>query len=110
MKKMKIGSKLRTYRLNYGWTVEYTAKELLRRYDYDVSCKTIYGWENDLSLPRTQAFLYLCELYHMERPYEEFPISPQPKAFSITPKERWIIQELRKHPELYNRILRVLDF
>lgn len=106
----KIGSKLKEYRKNHGWTVENVSEELCQRYELNIADKTIYGWESDQSLPRTQSFLALCELYHIERPYEDFPVSRrQQKPFSITPEERELLAKLRKHPEFRDIINRILD-
>lgn len=105
----KIGSKLREYRQRHGWSIEHVSLELCERYELDVSGKTIYGWESDQSLPRTQSFLALCELYQIERPYEEFPVSPRQKPFYITSDECVMLSKIRQHPEFRDIINRILD-
>ncbi|MCM1106903.1 MAG: hypothetical protein NC355_08160 [Blautia sp.] len=105
----KIGTKLKEYRKNHGWTIENVSEELCQRFELDIAGKTIYGWESDQSLPRTQSFLALCELYQIERLYEEFPVTKRQKPFSITPEERTLLYKLRKHPELRDVINRILD-
>lgn len=110
MARLKIGTKLREYRLRNGWSVDDVVNELHRRYGIDVSDKTIYGWESDQSFPRTQTFLMLCELYHIDRPYETFPVIAQPQSdFAITPAERELLYKLRRHPDLLEVVNRVLD-
>lgn len=105
----KIGTKLKAYRQYHGWTIEDVSEELDRRYELDISDKTIYGWESDQSLPRTQTFLALCELYQIERPYKEFPIVPRQKPFSITQEECSLLAKIREHPEYRDIINRILD-
>lgn len=110
MTQCKIGAKLKKYRLNHDWSIADVVSELQTRYNLKVSVKTIYGWESDQSFPRTETFLALCELYQIDKPYEAFPIAPQPPAdFAITQAERELLYQLRKHPELQPVISRVLD-
>lgn len=110
MTRCKIGAKLKEYRLSRGWSIADVAGELWDRYELDVSRKTIYGWENDQSFPRTETFLALCEMYRIERPYETFPVMPQQSTdFAITPSEQELLYQLRKHPELVPVIKRILE-
>lgn len=106
---VKIGAKLKSYRQYRGWTIEEVSAELARRYELDISGKTVYGWESDQSLPRTQTFLALCELYRIERPYAEFPISSGQKPFFITADECSMLAKIREHPEFRAIINRILD-
>lgn len=110
MTRCKIGSKLKEYRRHHGWSIADVVNELQDRYQLTVSGKTIYGWESDQSFPRTETFLALCELYQIDRPYEVFPLTQHPpNDFAITPSERELLYQIRKHPELLPVISRVLD-
>lgn len=110
MAHLKIGAKLKEYRLRNNWTVDDVVNELSRRYDIHVSDKTVYGWESDQAYPRTPTFLVLCEMYHIEKPYEVFSAAVlPPNDFAITPAERELLYKLRKHPELLEVVHRVLD-
>lgn len=60
--KYLIGSTLKNARKNAGMSVDDVAC-FLHKNEVSVATKTIYGWENDFSVPSVSTFLLLCELY-----------------------------------------------
>lgn len=60
--KNSIGSILKKARKNSKMTVE-EVSIFLSKNGIIVAEKTIYGWENDFSTPRTNTFLLLCKCY-----------------------------------------------
>lgn len=109
MKSRKIGETLKKYRKLRGWTVNDVALKLHDLYKIDVSGKTIYGWESDQSLPRSQPLLTLCELYQIDTLSPKQPTSPTTETFPITPDERELIKQYRQHPEVQQVIWRILN-
>lgn len=57
-----IGNKLRELRIQKKYTVD-DIKNFLATYEYPVSRKTIYRWENNEVIPDLRAVTILCDLY-----------------------------------------------
>lgn len=52
-------------------TSKYSANEVvaqLKKYDIDISSKTLYGYESGLSMPNANVFVALCEIYECDNP------------------------------------------
>lgn len=107
MKGRHIGEILRRYRKQRGWTVADVAIQLRDHYEVNVAEKTIYGWGSDQSYPRTETLLILCELYQIDNFSSDFSEGVT-NEFPITPEERKLIKEYRRHPELQNAIKKLL--
>ena len=109
MANRQIGDTLKKYRRLRGWTVSDVVVQLHERYHLDVAEKTVYGWESDQSLPRSETLLTLCELYQIDHLSSGFIASPTSENdFPITPDEMELIKQYRKHPELHEVVRRVL--
>ena len=110
MANRQIGETLKKYRKLRGWTVSDVVVQLREQYQMEVAEKTVYGWESDQAMPRTETLLTLCELYHINHLSDGFIASPTTENdFAITPDEMELIKQYRKHPELHEVIHRVLD-
>lgn len=60
--KKSIGTILKSARKKAGLKIEDVQKMLLKN-DIHLALKTIYGWENDFSMPNINIFLLLCKHY-----------------------------------------------
>lgn len=110
MANKQIGDTLKKYRKMRGWTINDVVVKLHDLYDVNVAEKTVYGWESDQSLPRSETLLTLCELYHIDHLSEGFnTVTTNNNDFPITPDEMELIKLYRKHPELHEVIHRVLN-
>ena len=110
MANRQIGDTLRKYRKMRGWTINDVVVRLHDLYDVDVAEKTVYGWESDQSLPRSETLLTLCELYQIDRLSDGLIAPPATVSdFPITPDEMDLIKQYRKHPELHEVVHRVLN-
>lgn len=109
MKNMQIGDTLKKYRKMRGWKVMDVVVKLHELYGVNIAEKTVYGWESDQSLPRSETLLMLCELYQIDRLSQGLTIPPSFSDFPITQDEMELIKKYRKHPELQKVVHRVLD-
>ena len=100
---VKIGRKLKEIRLNNNLSLNNVIKKL-EEFDYFVSKKTIYKWENDTSIPdlktiRLLSYIYnvnLSELYENTRYYK-----------ALNDHEFKFINTLRENDE-FKKIVRIL--
>ncbi|MCI7107516.1 MAG: helix-turn-helix transcriptional regulator [Lachnospiraceae bacterium] len=108
MKAIQIGDTLKKYRKMRGWTVNDVVVKLHDLYNIDVADKTVYGWESDQSLPRSETLLLLCELYQIDSLSQGLKSPGNVSDFPITSDEMDLIKKYRMHPELQDVVQRVL--
>lgn len=106
--KVKLGNQLKQYRKSHGWSVEDVSQKLYKDYGLMISTKTIYGWESDQSLPRTQTFLAMCSLYQIHNLEQLMTPTERPRVFTATKEEQAILLAMRKQPECVNMVKRLL--
>ncbi len=73
-------------------TSNYSAVEVIKRlkkYEIDISAKTLYGYESGLSMPNANVFVALCKIYKCDNPLDLFSNA------SISPSEHSIIEKYR---------------
>ena len=64
MEKARITAMLRSQRSLQGLTVDEVV-ERLKQFDIEISPKTLYGYENGVSMPNVPVFIALCDIYHV---------------------------------------------
>mgnify|MGYP003299044497 CR=1 FL=1 len=73
-------------------TSSYTAKDvtqMLTAYNINISEKTLYGYENGISMPNADTFVALCMIYRCDNPLDAFGGS------GITTEEFMLIKKYR---------------
>lgn len=94
LKQLRKTSGLSTHDVVYG----------LRAYDFEISPKTLYGYERGTSQPNADMFLALCKIYNCENPMELLGDT------SITPDESRLIQNYRSlSPHVQETIRLLID-
>lgn len=64
MEKARISALLRSQRSLCGLTVDEVV-ERLKQFGIELSPKTLYGYENGVSMPNVPIFIALCDIYHV---------------------------------------------
>ncbi|MCL2548707.1 MAG: helix-turn-helix domain-containing protein, partial [Symbiobacteriaceae bacterium] len=67
-----VPNNLKRLRKEAGLTVGAVVEELKERYGIAIATKTLYGWENNSSIPNGDAFLALCQIYGVSDPFTAF--------------------------------------
>ena len=80
--KYLIGSTLKNARKNVGMSVEDVSR-FLNENEITVATKTIYGWENNFSMPSINIFLLLCKCYGIKDILKSFGYEPLPKNRTV---------------------------
>jgi len=88
-----IGTTLKNAREAAGLSLEYVSQFLSEK-GHKAALKTMYGWENNKSLPRIDAFLDMCDLYKINDILVEFGYSSRHNVVEIT--------EIKMQTELIN--------
>ena len=108
MKNPLIGERLKHYRKACKLSVEQVS-ELLSEIQ-PVAPKTIYGWESGRTQPDADTLLRLCRIYEVNDILESFSYKTSRKnVFKLTPQEKLLIEEYRKHPNMQGAIQKLLD-
>lgn len=104
--KINIAIHLKRLRKSLGYSTAYVANEL-SKYGIDLAPNTLYNYENGVSQPNADMFLYLCEIYGVD----DFNIFfGEPKTNKqIILKEKELIQAYKSHPEMQQAIDKMLD-
>lgn len=102
VKNKYIPMALKEYRKKNQYSVKDVSLMLQER-SYDISPKTIYGWENGQSQPSADVLLTLCELYNVTNILSAFGYE-EPEEFHLTSQERALIKSYRAHPELQEAV------
>lgn len=63
--------------------------EKLKEYQIDISAKTLYGYENGISMPNADVFVALCQIYNCDNPMNVFGNS------GIEPNELMLLEKYR---------------
>lgn len=63
MKKYDIHNILKKLRIDNNLSVD-SVSEKLKKYNINIKPKTIYNYENKISMPNADIFLALCEIYN----------------------------------------------
>ncbi len=93
---------LKEYRKKNQYSVKDVSMMLHER-SYDISAKTIYGWESGQSQPSADVLLTLCEMYNVTNILSAFGYEA-PEEFHLNSQERALIKSYRAHPELQEAI------
>lgn len=88
MTKQQIANFLKQLRKTSGLSANEVV-ESLKKYDIDISSKTLYGYESGLSMLNADAFISLCRIYKCDNPLDIFGTP------SINPEEIHIIEIYR---------------
>lgn len=108
MKNPLIGERLRFYREQNNLTVKQVSEILSET--HPVANKTIYGWESGRTQPDADTLLRLCRIYEVNDVLEGFCYkNPKKTVFKLTPQEKNLIEEYRKHPNMQEAIQKLLD-
>ena len=108
MKNPLIGERLKHYRKTCKLSVEQVS-ELLSEIQ-PVAPKTIYGWESGRTQPDADTLLRLCRIYEVNDILESFSYKTSRKnVFKLTPQEKLLLEEYRKHPNMQEAIQKLLD-
>lgn len=108
MKNPLIVERLRFYREQNNLTVKQVSEILSET--HPVADKTIYGWENGRTQPDGDTLLRLCCIYEVNDILEGFYYkTPKKTVFKLTPQEKTLIEEYRKHPDMQTAIHKLLD-
>lgn len=86
--------------------------DFLRKYNYDVSEKTVYAWENGSNQPRADILMLLCEYYEIDDVLVAFGYRNPEDSFMKEPlsvSEISLIKSYRKHEEMQPAIHKLLD-
>ncbi len=67
MKHLPISTLLKQLRKASGYSAKDAAREL-SAYEFSLSEKTLYGYENGISMPNADVFLALCKIYGCDDP------------------------------------------
>lgn len=107
-----VGKMLRKLRKTNKYTIDFVI-DYFNENNLSVSKKTLYGWENGISLPKVNDFLRLCQLYGVEDVLKTFCIRENGENLSekmvLTSEEKMIIQKLREKDYERGIILRILN-
>lgn len=107
MKNNNIAKVLKEYRKRNDLSVR-EVSSLLEEKELAVAEKTIYGWENGQSQPDADTLLILCDIYKIENILGTFGYKND-KDMHISRKETLLIEQFRKHPEMQNAVMKLLD-
>lgn len=111
MRNDNIARSLRYYRnLNHRSIGD--IMNFLGKYNYDVSEKTIYAWENGSNQPRADILMLLCEYYKIDDVLSAFGYREPGETFVEQPlsvSEISLIQSYREHKEMQPAIHKLLD-
>ncbi len=105
-----IGSILKKYRKLHNMSVDDVSFLLQQKFQYTISNKTIYAWENNQNLPSINTLMILCEIYEIPNITKEYNIiqkEPTPLILSI--EEREIILRYRSRNYYNSAIRKLLD-
>lgn len=99
----RIGVFLRQMRKTSGMSAGDVASAL-EKDGFDISHKTLYGYEKSANMPNADIFLALCKVYQCDNPMEILGNS------TITPEENNLIRKYRKFsPQKQETISRLID-
>lgn len=71
MSDSKIASELKSLRVSLGCPAKHVT-EMLKTYGFNISEKTLYGYESGLSMPNADIFIALCKVYECRNPMALF--------------------------------------
>lgn len=88
MSEQTISNLLKQLRKTSGLAANEVA-EKLKKYNIDISYRTLYGYESGLSMPNADVFVALCRIYKCDNPMDIFG------GFSLRPSETDMIEKYR---------------
>lgn len=88
MSEQTISNLLKQLRKTSGLAANEVA-EKLKKYNIDISYRTLYGYESGLSMPNADVFVALCRIYKCDNPMDIFG------GFSLSPSETDIVEKYR---------------
>ena len=101
---MEIGEVIRKYRKEKHLTQEEMANCL------GVTVPAVSKWETGHTQPDADTLMRLCRIYEINDVLECFNYKTQKKSmFRLSPQERNLIEEYRKHTDMQRAILKLLD-
>lgn len=113
MKNPNISLMIKYYRKFNNLSIK-AVVEAFKKSQYDISPKTIYGWESGQTQPDAASLLFLCKLYKINDLLTTFGYQ-QNNDLSFEPElilsdiEKSIILNYRKQKEMQPAILKILD-
>ena len=108
MKNPLIAERLKFYRKKNNLTIPQVS-ELLSE-TQPVAAKTIYGWESGHTQPDADTLMRLCCIYRIDNILEIFGYKSTKKSlFNLSPQEKNLIEEYRKHPDMQKAVQRLLE-
>lgn len=100
--KKSIGKTLKNARKRNRLTIE-DVQQFLSENEINSASKTIYGWENDFSMPNINIFLLLCKFYRIRDVLKTFgyDYSEHTKCISFNEKEysKDELEDIQKYAE-----------
>lgn len=111
MKNGNIARALKYYR-NLNQRSIKDIMSFLGKYNYDVSEKTVYAWENGSNQPRADILMLLCEYYKIDDVLTAFGYREPGETFIEKPlsvSEIALVQSYREHKEMHPAIHKLLD-
>lgn len=110
MKNPNIAQVLKQYRKLNEISVNDVSNILKENNNY-AAPKTIYGWESGQTQPDADTLMFLCDLYGITNVLETFGYQEKNHStpLLLSPKERKLISEYRKHKDMQPAVDRLLD-
>lgn len=99
-----INENIRNARKKKGISQEELAIKL------NVVRQTVSKWEKGHTQPDADTLMRLCNIYHIDNVLEIFGYKISKKSvFNLTPHEKNLIEEYRKHPDMQKAVQRLLE-
>lgn len=115
MQNPTIARVLKYYRKLNHYSVKEVAKQLSEG-GYSTAEKTIYGWEEGLSLPNADILMYLCGIYGISDILGEFGYRKRlntdttvPVTVEVSSLEEELLHQFRSQPDMQPAVLRLLQ-
>lgn len=113
MKNPNISLMIKYYRKFNNLSVKAVVEEF-RKYQYEISPKTIYGWESGQTQPDAASLLFLCKLYHINDLLKTFGYQQDQDTSSeselvLSNTEKALILNYRRQQALKPAIHKLLD-
>lgn len=114
MEKARISALLRSQRSLCDLTVDEVV-DRLKQFGIELSPKTLYGYENGVSMPNVPIFIALCEIYHVGNIIGAVSgDAPQKIPPATLAKEDWTVDqsnaEAANFDKLYSAFMKLDEF
>ncbi len=112
MEDNKISAPLKQLREERKLTAK-EAVEKLKAYGFDISEKTLYGYENGVRMPNSDIFMALCDIYQVHDILAYFGYKREEKPTDLSGSEYSLVKKYRNldvhGKEVVNSVLEIAD-